>query len=58
MDFQFQQEKTFGGQELITYFQQKLDANIENKYADFKRENENRKAQFEVNALTINIFLI
>lgn len=48
MDFQFQQEKTFGGQELITYFQQKLDANIENKYGDFKRENENRKAQFEV----------
>lgn len=45
---QFQEEKKPGGQELILNFQRKLESDVENKYNEFKQENDNKRRQFEV----------
>lgn len=41
---QFDGEKKLGGQNLISDFKQKLETDIENKYNDFKQENDKKKS--------------
>lgn len=52
---QFQGEKTFGGQNLISEFQRKLEEDIANKYNDLKQQNEQKRVQFEVSFDTYTI---